>query len=380
MYRAAARPVSVEDGLGTSEADRLRGGCFKIQSNELAAAGSDSSLAARERFPGNKPPIRAALAWHAMRWCTRRASMRRSRRMKGYARPSARAYASVALAAALWGTWTLFLRPAAVDPRWASAIIMSTMAVAGTPLLARRGARTPTNTRDMRDWAWLAVLGVCDAGNAWLFFGALARTTVAIAVLSHYLAPALVSLMAPVLVGTPRQRGALSRASLGTLGLVLVLEPWHKSAAVGNDVVGAAFGVGSAFFYAVNVCAAKRLSLRFTPEEQLVYHGALSALILVGLAANAPLPTIRGAVLLVLAGALVGVSAAVLFVRGLARVPAEHASVLTLIEPVTAVAVGAFAFGERPGAGALAGGALVLGVAFASTRDQRTDQRDRPAR
>ena len=60
-------------------------------------------------------------------------------------------------------------------------------------------------------------------------------------------------------------------------------------------------------------------------------------------------------------GALAGLA----FVWGLRRMPAAHASTLTLLEPLVAVLVGAAVFGEPLGAPALAGGALILGGALA---------------
>jgi drug/metabolite transporter (DMT)-like permease len=60
---------------------------------------------------------------------------------------------------------------------------------------------------------------------------------------------------------------------------------------------------------------------------------------------------------------LCGVTAALVFYAGLARVRASQASVLTLMEPLVAVIVGALVWHEVPGPWALVGGALVLGGA-----------------
>jgi drug/metabolite transporter (DMT)-like permease len=50
----------------------------------------------------------------------------------------------------------------------------------------------------------------------------------------------------------------------------------------------------------------------------------------------------------------------VLFMRSLARVPAAHASLLTLMEPVSALAIAAVAWGEVPSALGLLGGLAIL--------------------
>ena len=58
--------------------------------------------------------------------------------------------------------------------------------------------------------------------------------------------------------------------------------------------------------------------------------------------------------------------------RGLEHIGAGETATLTLAEPVTAVALGFAVLGERPGAAALAGAALVLaGLALLALRAER---------
>src|SRR5262249_8387411 len=85
------------------------------------------------------------------------------------------------------------------------------------------------------------------------------------------------------------------------------------------------------------------------PIELLVYHALLSALLLLPLA----WPSLRvaqtsvGVLRVVLGGALLGLGGGLAFFVGLGRIPASHAGVLTYLEPVVAVGVGAFFFHER---------------------------------
>jgi drug/metabolite transporter (DMT)-like permease len=286
--------------------------------------------------------------------------------------PSAIPYLQVAVAAMAWGTWSLFLRPAAVDPRWSSAIMLAVVAIACAPLLLRKKARGPSpesllaeGPRRPAEWWNIALVGVFDALNASLFFAAMSVTTVAIAVLSHYLAPVFVAAAAPTMLRVPRERRALLLAFLGLSGLALVLEPWHFTgggAAAGKAMLGAMLGAGSAVFYAANVLITKRIGQRFTAEEQLVYHCVLSVVLLVGAAVmlGAPLPTMAGALRVAVASLVVGATAGLLFLYGLRRIHAEHAGMLTFLEPLTAVVVAWIAWGERPGVLAAIGGAVVV--------------------
>lgn len=283
-------------------------------------------------------------------------------------------YLQVAIAATAWGTWSLFLRPAHVDPYWAAAIMLAVVTVATSPFLLRRSAHGPQEgpPRAPREWIGIVLLGVFDALNAGLFFAAMSKTTIAVAVLSHYLAPVFVALAAPTVLGTPRDLRSIVLALVAAAGLALVLEPWHVGAArAGNQpIVGALLGAGSAVFYAANVLITKRLGPRFTAEEQLVYHSVLSVLILGAFALfiAAPLPTAAGAARVAFAGAVIGATAGLLFLYGLRRIPAEHAGILTFLEPLTAVLVAWVAFQERPEPLAAVGASVVLGAGILAVR------------
>jgi drug/metabolite transporter (DMT)-like permease len=142
--------------------------------------------------------------------------------------PSARArcgYAGIVLSAASWGTWSFFLRRAGAGQSVASVlcslVVMSTIALLLCPL-ALRATRRRSEPRVRSEWVLLGVFGVTDALNCGLFFSALATTSVAVAVLTHYLAPLFVAIGAPLLLGEPRRPGTLPAVLLGLSGLTLV--------------------------------------------------------------------------------------------------------------------------------------------------------------
>ena len=72
------------------------------------------------------------------------------------------------------------------------------------------------------------------------------------------------------------------------------------------------------------------------------------------------------------AGAVViGAGCGVAFTAGLLRIGSARAAVLTFLEPVVAVIVGATVWGEPLGAQAVLGGALVLGAGLQVARQAR---------
>jgi drug/metabolite transporter (DMT)-like permease len=291
--------------------------------------------------------------------------------------PSARArcgYAGVVLSAASWGTWSFFLRRAgagqSVAPVLCSLVVMSAMAALLCPL-ALRATRRRSEPRTRREWALLGVFGVTDALNCGLFFSALATTSVAVAVLTHYLAPLFVAIGAPLLLAEPRRPGTLPAVLLGLSGLTLLLAPWQVPVATDGSLwIGALLGAGSAVFYAASLLLSKRLCRSFEASEMIVYHTPTALLVLV-LAVPAGGWTIAVPQLAwLLLGALgPGALAGIVFMRGLAVVPAAHASVLTLVEPMTALALAVFLWREPLDVLGLAGGAAILTAAYRVVRE-----------
>ena len=270
-------------------------------------------------------------------------------------------YVMVAVAATGWGLWSLFFRPAeaisAVHPAVQAFILFATQALVTFPA----GLKGLSKPRPRRAWLAVAYIGVGDALNAALFFAAMQRTSLAIAVLSHYLAPVFVALAAPRVLGESPRRGTWLALSVALVGLVLLMQPWAEQ---GKDaLLGAAFGAGSAVFYAANVLVTKRAQRHFSPQELLFFH-VPTALLCLGLIMPAgALQIAPQAAAWVFAGSiLLGALGGILFLKGLERVDATRASVLTLLEPVSAVMVGALVWGEKLSLLSGLGALLVLGA------------------
>lgn len=283
------------------------------------------------------------------------------------------AYVGVILAAMSWGTWSLFLRYAneqgQVAPALAAFIVFATIALVLLPtaLWATRQIRA---RRTMREWGVLAAFGVSDALNCGLYFTALQTTTVAIATLTHYLAPLLVALAAPLVLREPRRPGTLLAAGIGLFGLGVLLAPWQAGSGGFAGLAGAGMGAASALFFAAGVFFNKRLSSSFEPSELLAYHMPSALLVLACFVPQGGWHVSTGALGWLVAGAIgPGALAGIVFVRSLKQVPTGRAAVLTLAEPLTALGVAALVWGETLGAGALAGAALVLGAAYLVVRD-----------
>lgn len=288
-------------------------------------------------------------------------------------------YGQLAVAAIARGAWPLFLRPAGVDPSWASVIVLSAAAAVCAPLLLRAGVRGPAGGERQRraEWWFIVALGALYAGSTMLYFIALNTTTVAIAVLFHCFAPLMVVIAAPFVLGTPLRLRMLVLALVGVAGLALVLAPWRfagEQPSGWDGLIGAAWATGAALCGSGYLLVNKRIGARFTPEERLVYSALVAAPLLFGSGVwlQAPHPTLAGAMLVALGGATAGVAGGLFFLRGLQHVAAESAGIFMLLEPLTAVLLAWLVWSERLGITGLAGATLVGLAAALAPRERAT--------
>jgi drug/metabolite transporter (DMT)-like permease len=270
----------------------------------------------------------------------------------------------VGAAAASWGLWSIFVRPTGLPATVSAPIIFLAAGLIALPV-ALPGPRSRWTRATV---ALLVANGLCDGLNVLAFFAALKVTTVAVAVLTHYLAPVLVALAAPWIDGV-RARGTVPAACVALAGLVIVLEPWRAPA--DGALLGALLGLGSAVLYAGTVLSARRLAARIGPTRAMSYHALVAG------AALSPLAIAHGALtggqlaIMAAGGSALGAAGGIVFTVGLIRIGSARAAVLTFLEPIVAVAIGILVWGEPMRPLALVGGALVLGAGIQVARFAR---------
>jgi drug/metabolite transporter (DMT)-like permease len=252
-----------------------------------------------------------------------------------------------------------------------SAVVMTVLTAVALPIMFRDriATRAPPSA-----WLLVAWLGVGDALNVALFFAAYQRTSVAVAVLTHYLTPLFVAVLAPLLLREPSRPRTYGAVAAAFVGLVLLLEPWRAGLSRA-DAVGALFGAASAVFYASNVLVNKRLVPWFSGSELMFFHGLVATPLLWLAVSSADVAAADTRALFVVVGGALGPGAlaGLMFVWGLRRVAASHASVLTLLEPFVAVLLAGAFLGETLGPVPILGGLLILAGALAVVSGGRND-------
>jgi len=282
----------------------------------------------------------------------------------------------IGLAAISWGTtgatMALLARETSLSPLlvgWARLAIAAPCLVvaAGVTRRARRaGLATDSRPGSARRVASYAVLGLTMAAYQVCYFRAVTLTGVSItALLAICSAPLIVALLGAILL---RERiGARVAASLvlavaGTA--LLVLGPRGLAGMPGRFAAGGGLALGAGASYALYAVTAKRVLARAAPLPVAALTFSLGALFLAPALLDERLATAdvrRAAPLLLYLGVGPTAIAYGLFTAGLRRVPATQASIVTLLEPLTAAALGVAVFKESLGPLGWIGAALLLG-------------------
>jgi len=276
----------------------------------------------------------------------------------------------IALAAISWGTtgatMTVLARDVDLGPLfvgWAR-VAVAAPALAAMAAAARWHRPHAARLRPRQALVY-ALLGFAMAAYQVCYFQAVTLTGVAVAaLLAICSAPLMIAVLAALVLGEriePMVRTLLGMAVIGTA--LLVIGPHGVSAIAGSFGVGAVLAVGAGLSYAVYAVAAKRVLLEAAPLTVAAVTFGLAALFLAPALALERAPgrgLLRAVPLLIYLGLGPTAIAYALFASGLRRVPATVASIVGLLEPLTAAALGVVVFGESLGKVGAVGATLLL--------------------
>ncbi|MCI0475076.1 MAG: DMT family transporter [Anaerolineales bacterium] len=284
---------------------------------------------------------------------------------------SARGYWFVVVAAALWSMIGLLVRVLHDQyglPALAIAFLragVSAIISLGVLALIRRDELRVTR----RGLALFVVYGAIGIGAFyWLYAQAIIQTTVTMAVVLLYTAPAFVTLIAWRAWGETLGARKVVALALAFGGCALVARAYDP-AQLQLNVVGILFGVGAGFTYALFTIFSKVIVKQYAPWTALTYQLIFGALFLAPLQtwdAFAPLIEFPRAWIYLLALVLGPTLGAIwFFTAGLRSVPASNASILATLEPVLASVLAFILLGERLELLQMIGGGMVIGGVIA---------------
>ncbi len=236
------------------------------------------------------------------------------------------------------------------------------LAVAGAAVLCFYLALLRPNLRAAR-WTTAAAYAACII----TFVSATKLTTAANAIFLQYTGPAYVLVLSPFLLDEPFRPidGACVVLSLAGMSLFFVGQIET------GQLLGNLLAIASGVFFALAIVLlrreAKSASGDALPSTTLGNLIAAAVTLPWALKAAPEMLSLKGGGVLLYLGIVQLGLAYFLFVRGVRRVPAAEASLISMLEPVLNPVWVLIGFGERPGLWAIAGGAIVIAAVVIRT-------------
>jgi len=276
-------------------------------------------------------------------------------------------YASVFMAATLWATLGLFYKvltgmygASPLTIAFVRGLVAWFILVVG--LVVSRPQRLRIQPRDLPFFAVMGLVSVAIFFSAYVY--AVYLTSVAVAAVLLYTAPAFVTIMAWRIFGEPLGLGKMVALTM-TFGGCLLVARAYDPALVRLNLPGLAAGLLSGFTYALYTILNKEAIRRYSVWTVLIYNLGFGLLFLLptqSLGAIASLllspATLPFVVALGVGPTLVAQAA---YVAGLRRVPASIASIIATWEPALAAFLGFAILGEALAAPQVAGMVFVMG-------------------
>jgi DME family drug/metabolite transporter len=282
----------------------------------------------------------------------------------------------ILLAAVLWGTVGVSTRAifALTETTALSvaflrlALAVPVLGAASVAVLGRRSVQASP-----RHLLLMGVIGILLAIYQLCFFGAIQRVGVTIATLvTLCIAPVIVAVLSPLLFGERLTRRLVLSAALAITGTVLLVSPIDLTALGGTAGTGLLLALGSALGYALVAIVSRSVARHAHPLTPVTVGFAVGALVLLpAMLFDGPrldFPPV-GWLLLVYLAVVPSALAYVLFTVGMRTTLATVASLVTLIEPLTAAGLAWLLFDERLGPLALVGAGLLLGAVWLLARE-----------
>lgn len=212
----------------------------------------------------------------------------------------------------------------------------------------------------------LLLLGLVFTANNILFISAIKATSVANSMFTHYLMPVFVFIFGIFLVKEKVTKKAIISLVTALAGLGFILLP-NEFSFTNSNFIGILLGAGSAVFFAFEVLL-KKISIKKQKADIIViFYLFISVLLLSSFVSYNSIASLdqAGLMIMIFSGLVANAVGVTLFTGALKDVKAQHASVISYIEPLGAVIFGLIVISEFPNLETIFGGALILIGAYA---------------
>ena len=237
--------------------------------------------------------------------------------------------------------------------------VLATLLVGGFLLVTKQ--RLPFGS--IKKEIFLLLLSGAAIGVNWiLLFEAYRYTTVSVATLSYYFAPVIVMVICPFLFREHLSGKQIFCFVMATVGLVLIT---GTSGGGSEDLIGIAFGLGAAFFYATVMILNKFIKGVTGLHRTFIQFLAATVVLLpyVAFSSGFTLGGLDGMGwgLLLTVGLLhTGITYCMYF-HALKELPGQKVAILSYVDPLVAVLLSVTLLGETITVPQIIGGILILG-------------------
>lgn len=217
----------------------------------------------------------------------------------------------------------------------------------------------------------LLLLSGFALGMNWiLLFESYSHTSVATATLCYYLAPILVILASPLVLGEKLTVRKGICAAVALIGMVLVSGVTDGSSGGLRDWKGILFGLGAAVLYASVVLLNRKIGPMDAFDKTFSQLTIAAVLLLPYVFLTEDMSALQiapaGVILLAVAGIVHTGIAYSLYFKSISHLPAQTSALLSYIDPILAVLLSVLVLRESMSIAAGMGAAMILGAAIVS--------------
>lgn len=267
---------------------------------------------------------------------------------------------SILLAIFLWSSLGVIVRLAGVSE---TIIIFYSSAVAaalqGIIIVAGGWAKYVPDRRVLK---YPAMLGCVGLLNTFAFYYAFRHTTIANAVLAHYIAPVLVAFLAAYFLREKVTRVLVIAIALSSTGLLVMLGGFSAGS---SDTAGIIAGLISGCSYAVLIVMARVYTQQFHPLLMSFVPNVVIMILLAPFVREFPVHALWSFIVM---GVVHSTIAPMLYYWGMKIVTANRTAVLGYLEPVMAIIFSMVFLQEVPALKSLAGGGLIIVSGYLTLR------------
>lgn len=272
----------------------------------------------------------------------------------------------IIIAMLIWGSIGIFVKDvklSSVDLVFFRAIIASGFLFLVKILQRKKVKKSQTIKITNKDKYLVVLSGIILALNWIILFQAYKYTTLTNATLSYYMAPVFIVLLSPIILKEKLTLKGLIAVAMAMVGLALIVSHQPQVSNVNFDHTrGIIFGLIAAVLYASVVLLNKSIK-SYSGFDKALIQIFISTLVLLPIIIyqhDLRIEDVKTFIIIVILGVVHTGIAYVLYFTSIEHVKAQRVSLLSYVDPLSAVIFGTLLLGEPIGIFHIVGGALIL--------------------